>query len=150
MTIKIYDTAIATVRGNLHCDSSRKFNRDFSAPENGSNGTWNTGGSCAGQREPPTINNGRSEEEYSWMNTMIAKMTEDIKSHGRKARFLNITHMTELRPDGHPAGHREPGTPPDAPEDCSHWCLPGVPDVWNQILYAHLLSAGYGTRRNQR
>ncbi|KAM0902155.1 hypothetical protein ACQ4PT_019484 [Festuca glaucescens] len=21
-------------------------------------------------------------------------------------------------------------------EDCSHWCLPGVPDTWNELLYA--------------
>uniref|UniRef100_A0A804NG18 Trichome birefringence-like N-terminal domain-containing protein n=1 Tax=Zea mays TaxID=4577 RepID=A0A804NG18_MAIZE len=25
--------------------------------------------------------------------------------------------------------------------DCSHWCLAGVPDTWNQILYASLLLA---------
>uniref|UniRef100_A0A0E0MBK9 Trichome birefringence-like C-terminal domain-containing protein n=1 Tax=Oryza punctata TaxID=4537 RepID=A0A0E0MBK9_ORYPU len=24
--------------------------------------------------------------------------------------------------------------------DCIHWCLPGVPDVWNQILYTRILS----------
>ena len=84
------------------------------------------------------------------MNAMIAKMTDGIKRQGRKATFLNITHMTELRRDGHPSGHREPGTPVDALEDCSHRCLPGVPDVWNQVLYAHLLSAGYGTHRNER
>ncbi|KXG27322.1 hypothetical protein SORBI_3006G251100 [Sorghum bicolor] len=127
---------------------SHFFFRSYS-PSHYSNGTWNTGGSCAGNREPLTTNV-HFGEEYSWMNTMIAKMTEGIKSQGRKATFLNITHMTELRPDSHPSGHREPGTPPDAPEDCSHWCLPGVPDVWNQVLYAHLLSTGYGTRRKDR
>ncbi|GJN35197.1 hypothetical protein PR202_gb23944 [Eleusine coracana subsp. coracana] len=122
----------------------------FNLPGNGSNGTWHTGGSCADQREPLTTNS-RFGEEYSWINDMILKMTEDIKSHGRnKAQFLNITRMTELRPDGHPSGHREPGTPSDAPEDCSHWCLPGVPDVWNQVLYAHLFSMGYDTRTKQR
>jgi hypothetical protein len=81
---------------------------------------------------------------------MIAKTTEGIRTHGRKAWFLNITHMTELRPDGHPSRHREPGTPPDAPEDCSHWCLPGLPDAWNEVLYAHLVSIGYDTRRKHK
>jgi hypothetical protein len=114
----------------------------------GSNGTWDTGGSCADQREPLTSNN-HFGEEYSWINAMIAETTEGIKSHGRKARFLNITRMTELRPDGHPSRHQEPGTPPDEPEDCSHWCLPGVPDVWNQVLYAHLMSMGYDTRKKK-
>jgi len=23
-------------------------------------------------------------------------------------------------------------------DDCSHWCLAGVPDAWNEILYAVL------------
>ncbi|TVU06605.1 hypothetical protein EJB05_49829 [Eragrostis curvula] len=124
------------------------FFRSYS-PSHYINGTWDTGGSCADQREPLTKDN-HFGEEHSWINEMIAETTEGIKNHGRKAQFLNITSMTELRPDGHPSRHREPGTPPDAPEDCSHWCLPGVPDVWNQVLYAHLLSMGYSTRRKDR
>jgi hypothetical protein len=92
----------------------------------------------------------QSAEEYSWINELIAKTMEGIMSHGRKAQFLNITHMTELRPDGHPSRYREPGTALDAPEDCSHWCLPGVPDIWNEVLYAHLLSMGYDTRMKHR
>ncbi|KXG21876.1 hypothetical protein SORBI_3009G119600 [Sorghum bicolor] len=136
--------------------SSARFSKSYFffrsySPSHYSNGTWDIGGSCAGQREPLTTNVHIFGEENSWMNAMIAKMMNGIKSHGRNnARFLNITYMTELRPDGHPSGHREPGTPPDAPEDCSHWCLPGVPDVWNQVLYAHLLSTGYDTRKNKR
>lgn len=121
----------------------------FNLSGNGSNGTWDTGGSCADQREPLNTNS-HFGEEYSWINEVITKTTEGIESHGRNVRFLNITHMTELRPDGHPSRHREPGTPPDAPEDCSHWCLPGVPDVWNQVLYAQLLSMGYDTIRKDR
>jgi hypothetical protein len=92
----------------------------------------------------------QSAEEYSWINELIAKTMEGIMSHGRNAQFLNITHMTELRPDGHPSRYREPGTALDAPEDCSHWCLPGVPDIWNEVLYAHLLSMGYDTRMKHR
>ncbi|KHN20818.1 hypothetical protein glysoja_050199 [Glycine soja] len=38
--------------------------------------------------------------------------------------------------DGHPSvygfgGHLAP--------DCSHWCLAGVPDTWNELLYASLV-----------
>nr|XP_034601218.1 protein trichome birefringence-like 8 [Setaria viridis] len=125
------------------------FFRSYS-PSHYSNGTWNTGGSCAGRLDPLMTTTDHFGEEYSWMNAMIAKTMEGIRSHGRKAQFLNITHMTELRLDGHPSRYREPGTPPDAPEDCSHWCLPGVPDTWNEVLYAHLLSMGYDTRRKHR
>uniref|UniRef100_A0ACD5X3R5 Uncharacterized protein n=1 Tax=Avena sativa TaxID=4498 RepID=A0ACD5X3R5_AVESA len=124
------------------------FFRSYS-PSHYSNGTWDSGGSCAAQQEPRTATGGEqlSEEEYSWMNAAISSAMRGVRSEGRRnARFLNITYMTELRRDGHPSRHREPGTPPGAPEDCSHWCLPGVPDAWNQVLYANLLSMGYAAR----
>ncbi|CAO2201361.1 unnamed protein product [Urochloa humidicola] len=133
---------------NARFPKSYFFFRGYS-PSHYSNGTWNAGGSCADQRDPLTTTD-HFGEEYSWINAMITNTTEGIRNRGRNARFLNITHMTELRPDAHPSQHREPGTPPDAPEDCSHWCLPGVPDTWNEILYAHLLSMGYDTRRKHR
>ncbi|KAG2578080.1 hypothetical protein PVAP13_6NG170700 [Panicum virgatum] len=136
---------------SAQCSKSFFFFRSYS-PSHYSNGTWNTGGSCAGQQDPLTTTTTTDHwgEEYSWINMMIAKTTERIRTRRRKARFLNITHMTELRPDGHPSRHREPGTPPDAPEDCSHWCLPGIPDTWNEVLYAHLVSMGYDTRRKHK
>ncbi|GKV02709.1 hypothetical protein SLEP1_g15106 [Rubroshorea leprosula] len=47
--------------------------------------------------------------------------------------LLNITTLSQLRKDGHPSvyghgGHND--------MDCSHWCLAGVPDTWNQLLCA--------------
>ncbi|XP_062206366.1 protein trichome birefringence-like 38 [Phragmites australis] len=50
--------------------------------------------------------------------------------------LLDITLMSQLRRDGHPSAYSggHPGN------DCSHWCLAGVPDSWNQILYASLLA----------
>lgn len=53
---------------------------------------------------------------------------------------LNITGLSEYRIDGHPSLYgRRPGKPYSSSiQDCSHWCLPGVPDSWNEILYAYL------------
>ncbi|KAL0712198.1 hypothetical protein Bca4012_019176 [Brassica carinata] len=48
-----------------------------------------------------------------------------------------------MKKDSHPSRFREGVTPVDAPQDCSHWCLPGVPDTWNEILYVELLSMNY-------
>ncbi|CAL4948418.1 unnamed protein product [Urochloa decumbens] len=50
--------------------------------------------------------------------------------------LLDVTLLSQLRRDGHPSGYSggHPGN------DCSHWCLAGVPDTWNQILYATLLA----------
>lgn len=54
-----------------------------------------------------------------------------------RVQLLNVTRLSQLRKDGHPSfygvgGHRG--------ADCSHWCLPGVPDTWNILLFAALAS----------
>ena len=51
------------------------------------------------------------------------------------ATVLHVTPMVAFRSDAHV------GTNSDTPlvPDCSHWCLPGVPDMWNEILLSHLL-----------
>ncbi|KAJ8621388.1 hypothetical protein MRB53_029917 [Persea americana] len=58
--------------------------------------------------------------------------------------YLNITRMTDYRKDGHPSVYRkqnltqEERRSPERFQDCSHWCLPGVPDAWNELLYAKM------------
>lgn len=50
--------------------------------------------------------------------------------------LLDVTTLSQYRKDGHPSyyGGYHSGL------DCSHWCLPGLPDTWNQLLYAALIS----------
>ena len=79
-------------------------------------------------------------------NQIISTVIKEMDYGDRKVQFLNITHLTQFRYDGHPSRHREQGTPVDAPQDCSHWCLPGIPYIWNEILYANLLSMGFRTK----
>jgi hypothetical protein len=61
--------------------------------------------------------------------------------------LLNITQLTEHRVDAHVSVYTEAGgdlltdaqrADPEKYTDCIHWCVPGVPDTWNRILYAHL------------
>jgi hypothetical protein len=60
---------------------------------------------------------------------------------------LNVTLMTAQRRDGHPSVYNVVRLPSPAgvqaqvmrAADCSHWCLPGVPDAWNELLYALIL-----------
>ncbi|KAL6553763.1 hypothetical protein OROMI_019436 [Orobanche minor] len=59
-----------------------------------------------------------------------------LKAMGKPVYLLNVTTLSQLRIDGHPSvyghgGHRD--------MDCSHWCLSGVPDTWNQFLSAMLI-----------
>ncbi|XP_019193436.1 PREDICTED: protein trichome birefringence-like 41 [Ipomoea nil] len=58
-----------------------------------------------------------------------------LKNMTKPVYLLDITRLSRYRPDGHPSvygvgGHSSP--------DCTHWCLPGVPDTWNQLLYVAL------------
>ncbi|KAI8559715.1 hypothetical protein RHMOL_Rhmol04G0195900 [Rhododendron molle] len=112
------------------------------------NGTWNEGGSCDTNTTPETEYKKMEAEPPS--NLIISDILKQMETNDRKVQLLNISYLTEFRKDGHPSSHREPGTPPDAPQDCSHWCLPGVPDTWNHLLYAHLVSKGFRTKLKRK
>jgi hypothetical protein len=63
--------------------------------------------------------------------------------------YLNITHLSELRIDAHPSVYTitregkllstEQQQQPLTYADCSHWCLPGLPDTWNMLLLDSLM-----------
>ncbi|KAH7544051.1 hypothetical protein JRO89_XS15G0095400 [Xanthoceras sorbifolium] len=76
---------------------------------------------------------------------IIHDILQELKAN---VTFLNITQLSEYRKDAHTTiyGERkgklltkEQRSDPKNFADCIHWCLPGVPDTWNEILYAHLL-----------
>ncbi|GJN16985.1 hypothetical protein PR202_gb04021 [Eleusine coracana subsp. coracana] len=50
--------------------------------------------------------------------------------------ILNVTLMGAFRSDAHIGIWSHPNTI----LDCSHWCLPGVPDAWNELVFSHLLT----------
>ncbi|CAF1935351.1 unnamed protein product [Brassica oleracea var. botrytis] len=127
----------------LDSESSYVFFRSFS-PVHYRNGTWNLGGLCDADTEPET--DMMKMEPDPIHNSYISEVIQGMRYEHSKVKFLNITYLTEFRKDAHPSRYREPGTPEDAPQDCSHWCLPGVPDTWNEILYAQLLAMNYRTK----
>jgi hypothetical protein len=51
----------------------------------------------------------------------------------KQVYLLDITLLSELRKDAHPSVYTK-----DHGNDCSHWCLPGLPDTWNILLNAAL------------
>lgn len=61
---------------------------------------------------------------------------EVVKNMTVPVTVLHITSMSAFRTDAHV------GTWSDnvSLSDCSHWCLPGVPDVWNEIVLSYLLA----------
>ncbi|CAM8955881.1 unnamed protein product [Rhodiola kirilowii] len=59
-----------------------------------------------------------------------------LKSMKMSVYLLDVTLLSQLRKDGHPSRYGGHG---HTSMDCSHWCLAGVPDTWNELLYAALI-----------
>ncbi|TXG50046.1 hypothetical protein EZV62_025921 [Acer yangbiense] len=60
--------------------------------------------------------------------------------------FLNITQLSNYRKDAHTSIYKKqwnPLTPeqeanPVSYADCVHWCMPGLQDTWNELLFTKL------------
>ncbi|KAJ6967442.1 protein trichome birefringence-like 8 isoform X2, partial [Populus alba x Populus x berolinensis] len=92
------------------------------------NGTWDEGGRCDVDIQPEA--NYMMLEPEPVYNQIISAVIKEMDYGDRKG--TTVTRLVI----------REPGTPVDAPQDCSHWCLPGIPDTWNEILYANFIVNG--------
>ncbi|RRT37706.1 hypothetical protein B296_00052365 [Ensete ventricosum] len=85
--------------------------------------------------------------DYKMMR-LVEETVERLSHKGVDVQILNITQLSEYRKDGHPSIYRkfwddlskERVANPSQYSDCTHWCLPGVPDVWNELLYAFIVS----------
>ncbi|KAJ6300406.1 hypothetical protein OIU76_021241 [Salix suchowensis] len=127
------------VDASINPTKSLVFFRGYSA-SHFSGGQWNSGGQCDSEVEP--IKNVTYLREYPSKMLVLEKVLRNMKTH---VKYLNVTQMTDFRKDGHPSVYRKKNLSPEERkstlqfQDCSHWCLPGVPDAWNEILYAELL-----------
>ncbi|XP_060177521.1 protein trichome birefringence-like [Lycium barbarum] len=105
-----------------------------------SGGQWNSGGACDHETEP--IKNTTYLTPYPSKMNVLERVLKGMKT---QVSYLNVTRMTDFRKDGHPSIYRkqhftnEEKKTPLLFQDCSHWCLPGVPDAWNELLYAKIL-----------
>lgn len=83
---------------------------------------------CNGQMQPLTGSTypGGSLPAASIVSRVLSSMRTPVY-------LLDITTLSQLRKDAHPSTYGG-----DGGTDCSHWCLPGLPDTWNQLLYAAL------------
>eukprot|EP00249_Psilotum_nudum_P014477 c24845_g1_i1 orf=89-1504(+) len=113
------------------------------SPRHFEGGEWNQNGSCLSEK---LLTDGQVEEWFGLgkggVNKEAREMNLIIKQALQRRSFyvLDITHMSEYRVDAHPAlwlgkkdAHIIWG------QDCMHWCLPGLPDIWVDILAAVIL-----------
>ncbi|KAK3032858.1 hypothetical protein RJ639_037035 [Escallonia herrerae] len=101
---------------------------------------WEPGneGNCYNEKTP-------IEDEGYWgsgSDLPTMRMVDKVLSRlGSKVSVLNITQLSEYRKDGHPSIYRkfwetlspEMLAKPTSYSDCTHWCLPGVPDRKSKI-----------------
>lgn len=75
--------------------------------------------------------------------------TNVIHSMKHRVHFQNITTLSEYRKDAHTSIYTvrqgklltdEQKANPAIYADCIHWCLPGLPDTWNEFLYTRIIS----------
>ncbi|KAF3551951.1 hypothetical protein DY000_02000920 [Brassica cretica] len=103
----------------------KAFYRSLS-PRHFVGGEWNTGGSC-NNTTPMSIGKEVLQEESSDYSAGHA-----VKGTGVK--LLDVTALSGVRDEGHIS--RFSVSASRGGQDCLHWCLPGVPDTWNEILFA--------------
>ncbi|KAF5195949.1 trichome birefringence-like [Thalictrum thalictroides] len=107
-------------------------------------GEWNENGSCLFNKP---LEGGQLDRWFDPSNQGVNKEARQVNQLIEEAvqdtdiQLLDITHLSEFRADGHPAiwlGKK------DAVaiwgQDCLHWCLPGVPDTWVDILSSLITS----------
>ncbi|XP_058091855.1 protein trichome birefringence-like 2 isoform X2 [Magnolia sinica] len=97
-------------------------------------GQWNSGGQCHNETEP--IFNESYVGSYPSKMRALEHVLQRMKT---PVVYLNISRLTDYRKDGHPSIYRKEYKTDRQSQDCSHWCLPGVPDTWNELLYASLV-----------
>ncbi|PSS15454.1 Protein trichome birefringence-like [Actinidia chinensis var. chinensis] len=97
------------------------------SPRHFFNGDWNTGGTC----DNTTPSEGKEVLQDESSDPLASGAVI-----GTEVTLLDITAISQLRDEGHISRYSIRATP--GMQDCLHWCLPGVPDTWNELLFAQL------------
>ncbi|XP_059631660.1 protein trichome berefringence-like 7 [Cornus florida] len=120
------DTWASWVENMVDSNRTHVFFRTFEA----SHWSGGTRQNCKVTRQPLSKTRGRDRNPFS---DIIMKV---VKNMTKPVTVLHVTPMGAFRSDAHVGTW---GDNPSVP-DCSHWCLPGVPDTWNEVIFSHLLT----------
>ncbi|KAK9938360.1 hypothetical protein M0R45_015103 [Rubus argutus] len=141
---KALNTWARWVDKNINVNKTRVFFRGY-VYTHYSNGKWNSGGGCRKEREP--IFNEDHSSKYPSKMRAVESVLQEMKT---PVTYMNISRLSDYRKDGHPSIYKMEYNKKIAavkkPQDCVHWCLPGVPDTWNELLYALLFKEGWGSK----
>lgn len=104
-------------------------------------------GNCYGETEPLMDDRFLESSTEPQMLSILESSLSKLKAKGVNVKLINITQLTQCRIDAHASVYRKYYRPltelqrkiPQRSADCSHWCLPGVPDTWNELLLAYII-----------
>lgn len=107
------------------------------APSHFENGTWNTGGYC--NRTSPMSEEEADLGSVEWKvrNVQIEEVERARKEEGHRIGVVDVTRAMLMRADGHP-GDYWGNKWMKGYSDCTHWCMPGPIDAWNEFVLALL------------
>ncbi|KAL8511663.1 hypothetical protein ACS0TY_018176 [Phlomoides rotata] len=91
---------------------------------------WGSKTNCLGEQDP--IKGSKYPQKRPAANDVVSKVLSTLK---KPVYLLDVTYLSQLRKDAHPSKYSRD----HSGNDCSHWCLPGLLDTWNQLLYAALI-----------
>lgn len=104
---------------------------------------------CA-KETTPVISMNKSSQLNIGTDRRLLKIADNvIRSMKLPVHLLNITTLSEYRKDAHTSIYTtrqgilltpQQQANPAIYADCIHWCLPGLPDTWNELLYTHIIS----------
>lgn len=103
------------------------------SPSSFEGGAWNKGGRCDKFKTPWEVVPYEPDPDTRPFNDALESALV-----GSNIKLIRATHLTSLRPDGHPAASRQFHGGHIRVQDCVHWCLPGVPDTWSELLMHEL------------
>ncbi|MQL96182.1 hypothetical protein Taro_028852 [Colocasia esculenta] len=119
------------VDSNINSSTTRVFFQGIS-PTHYSGRDWGdpSARNCNGQTQPlgGSTYPGGSPPEDAVVRKVLAGMA-------RPAYLLDVILLSQLRKDAHPSAY----SGDHSGVDCSHWCVAGLPDAWNELLYAALV-----------
>ncbi|TYK10938.1 protein trichome birefringence-like 34 [Cucumis melo var. makuwa] len=153
-----YEMALRTwsdwLEVNIHPNNTQLFFMSMS-PIHDRGEEWGKGKgeNCYGETEQIKRVGYKGEGTDPKMMKIVENVLNDLKTRGLNVQMINITQLSEYRKEGHPSIYRKQWealkedqiSNPSSYADCIHWCLPGVPDVWNQLLYAFIFQSNNHT-----
>lgn len=78
--------------------------------------------------------------------SLMEVISQELNQSQLPITFLNITELSSARKDAHTSIYKKQWGPvsekqlanPKTYADCIHWCLPGLQDIWNELLFSKL------------